>query len=111
MTDKFSILIGFLAGLLGAAVFWGIQSFTQKQPPTLATLNVRVLKDEEIARVAKSTLSPQQAAEQVRQYGARLSKNIEVLAKKHNLIILPEQAVIAGGADITDAVRGNGDLK
>lgn len=97
MSASLSLLLAFLSGALGASILWGFQSLTRQSQPNIATLDVRALMDEEIARVAKSNLTPKQAAEQVKQYGAHLSKAIERVAQEQNLMILPAQVVMVGG--------------
>lgn len=105
VAQRFSILIGALSGILGAALLWGVQTLTRQEPPRIATLDVRALMDEEITRVAKSTLTPQQAAVQVKRYGVQLSQMISGVAKERNLVIMPAQAVMAGAVDVTPLLK------
>lgn len=105
VAQRFSILIGALSGILGAALLWGVQMLARQAPPRIATLDVRALMDEEITRAAKSTLTPQEAAVWVKRYGAQLSQMISGVAKERNLVIVPAQAVMAGAVDVTPLLK------
>lgn len=103
--QKIWVFISILSSVLGASLVWGLQTLTHKRSPAIVTLNIHFLMDEEIARAAQSKLTPQQAAEQVKQYGARLSKAIENVAQEQNLVILPLSAVMAGAVDVTPLIQ------
>lgn len=94
-----------LAGILGAVAVWSIDYMTREKTPTVMTLNVRALIDAEVARIAQSKLNSESAAEEVKRSGKRLSILAEQIAKEKQVILLPENVVIAGARDITPMVK------
>ena len=97
------ILSGFMAGLAAAVVICVLYHTHGRQ--TVATVNVTGLINEFVQYESAQKLPPKKIRADVRQFGCTLEKNINQFAKKHRVILLPKEAVVAGAMDYTGLLR------
>lgn len=97
--------ISFLFGMLGAIIVVIIVQCMHKSEPTIATVHLTQLVDQFIKEERKKNISQPVLDKEIKQFGEHLEATLHQLASKHNLILLPKEAVISHVPDVTDEVR------
>lgn len=89
-------------GVLGALIVHVI--FIRYSPPTIKTVNVSALENSFIQETVKQKLPKAELSKRVSIFARSLNQTINNMAKQKNVIIVPSEAVIAGGVDLTETV-------
>lgn len=95
-----AMLIGILVGVL---TFLILTSLTPKKK-VIYTVNLTGLIDTYVASVAKIKTSNENGRMYVGKFAKKLEKNIKELARDRNIVIVPQEAVVAGAIDLTPVV-------
>ena len=93
-------IIGFV--ILGLCL---IIYFMPMSNSRFATINLPELMREKITTLAKQSNTEQATANEVERYVTMLENEIQTYSKRHHLILLPKEAVLAGASDHTQAVQ------
>jgi hypothetical protein len=106
LVNIFSKSYSFLLGMLGALIIVLImQCFTQS-PKVVATVDVTQITQNFIKEMRSKSLSQEALKSETKLFGKQLEKTIKQFAKKNNLVLMPAEAVIAGGQDYTSYIAG-----
>lgn len=107
MMKSFGIqaIISFLFGMLGAIVVVIIVQCMHKPEPTLATVHLTQLVDQFIKEERQKNIPQPMLEKEIKQFGEHLESTLHQLASKHNLVLLPKEAVISHVPDMTAEVR------
>ena len=93
-----------LIGMLGATIV--LLFFHVVEPPRqIVTVDVTGLINHFVKQEAGAKLPVEQLRKQVNAFGQALDTTLKTLARDHQLILLPKEAVIAGAKDITQDVE------
>lgn len=103
--DFLAIGKGYLSGLLGALTVFAVVYYHDAKPSKVATVNITAMVDQFIKQEAKKNLPQEVLKSEVKTFGKALEKELQELSKKHHLVLLPSEAVIAGSKDYTVIVR------
>lgn len=98
MQDKFlTVLLGMLGALI---VLLAVECFTPSHQK-IATVDITGLTQQFIEDSHAKNLSKDELKNETVIFGKTLEKTIKQFAYQHNLIIVPKEAVMAGGQDYT----------
>ena len=96
-------VVGFMAGLAAAVLICVLYHSIGRQ--TVATVNITGLINEFVQYESAQNYPPEKVKKDVRNFGRSLERDISRFAKKHHVILLPKEAVIAGTVDYTREFR------
>jgi hypothetical protein len=91
----------FLFGMLGAAIVLIFSHLISPKQEKIATINITKIVDEFIKEENSKHLEPDLMKQEVKKFGQQLESNLKTFAKRNHLILLPNEAVIAGSEDYT----------
>lgn len=103
--DYISIIKGYLFGLLGALTVFSVAHFYGSKPVKIATVNITGIVDEFIKQESAKHIPEQTLKADVKHYGDLLEKELKLFSRETNLVLLPSEAVIAGGHDYTTIIN------
>lgn len=103
--DYVSMAKAYLTGLLGALTVFVVAHLYETKPNKIGTVNITGMVDEFIKRESAKHLSEQSLKLEVKRYGDLLESQLKQVARNGNIVLLPSEAVIAGGKDYTMIVR------
>lgn len=83
----------------------GVSHFTQTSQPQLVSVDLKGILQEFIVSTAASKMEGDALNSHVKEYTDRLDRLTTQLAAQENFIIVPKNAVLAGGMDITPQVK------
>lgn len=98
LINKFANIVSGMIGALIVLLFWNL--FTPNVKP-IATVNLTGIVKSYVQEVAKFNLQPSESAIEVKKFATKLENNIKLLARKKGVVIVPNEAVIAGAKDLT----------
>lgn len=98
-------ILSFLFGILGAIVVVIIVQCMHQPEPTIATIHITQLVDQFIKEERQKNIPQSILEKEIKQFGEHLEATLHQLASKHNLVLLPKEAVISHVPDVTDEVR------
>lgn len=106
MTDKIlamfqNILLGILGGLIAFLIMQHMVP-AQKQ---LVKIDVSKIVNNYIQNAANKHLSKEKLEEETKRFAKNLESKLQILAERERIIVLPSQAIIAGGNDYTEQVE------
>ena len=94
------------ATLFLAAVFLaGALMSSDRDGPRVGTVRLNDLTAEFYAGAVQNADSPEAAAQAARDWGMRLETALDLVARRHGVVLLPVEAVAAGAVDYTVDVR------
>lgn len=97
---------GFVAGLLGACLIFGVyHSFGQQKMQKIATVDISGIIGEFAQHEALQNFPPEKVRADIIHFGRSIEMGIKRFAKSHHVILLPKEAVIAGAVDYTNVFR------
>ena len=68
---------------------------------TIATVHLTTLIQQQVKRLARTNMPQAEIKKRLILFANTLDKTIKQMAKEHNMIIMPSEAVIAGAEDVT----------
>lgn len=92
-----------IVGLIGLVLV--INTLTYHFSYRVATVNITGLVKSFVNETARLHLAPEVAHQQVERFGKVLDKALQTMSQKKHLILLPQEAVIAGANDVTEDVQ------
>lgn len=95
----------FLFGMLGALIIMIIAHFIVSPKPTVGTVNITGLVDRFIKTETEKNLPPDILKQEVKVFGQNLEKELKLFSAKNHIVLLPAEAVIAGGQDYTVIIK------
>jgi hypothetical protein len=99
--NLFQIYAGFILAIIGVLLVWN----TIKKPPVIATVNITAIVHEFVETQAKRRLPPDVLKKEVNRFATQLAPILNRIAKEHHVILLPQQAILAGAPDFTPLVK------
>jgi Skp family chaperone for outer membrane proteins len=93
------------AFLLSSVITVAAIHFNNKAQPQIVTVDLKGILQDFIVGTAASKLEGDELDSHVKEYTDKLERLTKKLALQENFIILPKNAVLAGGMDITEQVR------
>lgn len=103
--DWISVAKGYLSGLLGALTVFAVMHYIDSKPNTVGTVNITYLVEQYSKQEAAKNLPVELLKKEVSEFGALLEHETKKLSFEKHLVLLPNQAVIAGSKDYTAIVR------
>lgn len=100
--DKLLTIV--LAIILSVATNQSIEYFWHRshQVPRFATVQIRnIVKDFAIRLANRKKLTPTQTQEYIKKFQQDLTKKINIIAKRNNVVLLPKRAVLSQLPDLT----------
>lgn len=94
-----------ILGLLSTAFMMLIIYFIAPQKPAIATVDVTRMVNQFVQAQIKLNLPKQELQQRVKTFGAQLETTLNAVAKKQKVVLVPSEAVIAGGKDLTPLVQ------
>ena len=89
----------FLIGMLGAVLV-----FLCVPKQRIGVVNITSIIDQYVKTEVGQNLPPEELKKRIRAFGLNLEKTVHEIAQKKHLVLLPTEAVVAGGADYTALV-------
>jgi hypothetical protein len=71
----------------------------------IATVNVTGIVREFVQSQTKLNLPPKALEQHVKSFGHQLESTLKTLSNEYHVILMPQEAVIAGAQDLTPLVR------
>jgi hypothetical protein len=109
--DWVSVLKGYLSGLLGALTVYAIMHYYDSKPYKIGTVNITSMVDQFVKQETNKNLTPEILKKEVSQFGKTLERELKIFSSKNQLVLFPNEAVIAGGQDYTPIVRDRMERK
>lgn len=103
--DWIGLAKGYLSGLLGALTVFAVMHYYVSKPNAIGTVNITYLVDQYSKREAAKNLPIELLKKEVSEFGSLLEHETKKLSLEKRLVLLPNQAVIAGSKDYTVIVR------
>jgi hypothetical protein len=95
-----------VAGMLGASIVLIILHIIEPvQTPRVASVDITGIVNQFIKAQTADHLSTQALQARVNQFGSNLESTLKLLADKQHMVLLPQEAVIAGTVDLTPQVQ------
>lgn len=94
----------FLFGMLGAMLILLVSHLMFDRPKNIATVNITGLVNQFIQQESQKNVPPDRLKQEIKEFGHRLERNLKQLAAQKKLILLPNEAVIAGSHDVTNLI-------
>ena len=91
----------FLFGMLGAMATLIIVHYISQPPSNIVTVNITGIVEQFIKDESKKNLSPDVLKDEVKEFGNKLEITLRKYAHQNHLVLLPNEAVIAGSQDHT----------
>jgi hypothetical protein len=98
------LMLSTLCGMVGALIMMTYFSSHLSKETAIGTVNISGLVDRFVKNEADKNISPDELKANVKNYGQALNKELQLLAEKNKIILLPSEAVIAGSKDYTPIV-------
>lgn len=98
------ILYGMLGAVLVGLIIevWSPNVF---QPPQMVTVNITGMISQYVKTLAKANLTQEQMMQQVTTFAKDVQLVIKNTAQKKHWMIMPSQAVLSGGHDVTPLIQ------
>ncbi len=74
-------------------------------PKKIATVNITGIVNQFVQSQAKLNLSSKELQQHVNTFGHQLQATLDIIAQKHNVTLLVQEAVVAGAEDLTPVVK------
>lgn len=103
--DWISVAKGYLSGLLGALTVFAVMHYYDAKPNMVGTVNITYLVEQYSKQEAAKNLPIELLKKEVSEFGSLLEHETKKLSLEKHLVLLPNQAVIAGSKDYTAIVR------
>lgn len=100
-----TVIVGVLAGVIGALVALIGESRLSPPPLSVATVDVRGLVAEEIERLQASGMDPAKAEAYATLWGPLLDKSVQTIADDFGVVLLVSPSVVAGAPDLTPVLK------
>ncbi len=94
-----------VAGMLGAVLILGITQIAVVKPERIATVNVTFLVNRFIQSQTKLNLPPKELQKRVNDFGRQLQTTLDKVAQKRHVILMMQEAAVAGTEDLTPVVE------
>ena len=94
-----------ISAILAVLLSFAVVRIAIKPQPQIAIVDLKGILQEFILGTAASKLEGEALNAYVKEYTGRLDRLTRELAKQENFIIVPKNAVLAGGIDITKQVK------
>lgn len=94
-----------LASIVGAAIVLMAMHFVEPSPKKIATVNITGIVNQFVQSQAKRNLPPKELQQHVNAFGQELQATLNIIAQKHNVTLLVQEAVVAGAQDLTPIVK------
>lgn len=107
--DWISMAKGYLSGLLGALTVFAVMHYYDAKPNMVGTVNITYLVEQYSKQEAAKNLPIELLKKEVSEFGSLLEHETKKLSLEKHLVLLPNQAVIAGSKDYTAIVRARMD--
>lgn len=95
------IISSLLFGMLGAAIVLIISHIVSPPTERIGTINITGIVDQFIKEEKSKQIAPEIMQQDVKKFGHQFEISLKHFAKKHHLILLPTEALIAGSDDYT----------
>lgn len=93
--------LSLVSGMIGALM---MQFIFAKHHAVIATIDITNMTQSYIKETANQSLSMQEKQERINRFASLLTKYTEQLSTQKNVVLLPREAVISGGNDLTQQV-------
>jgi hypothetical protein len=100
--DFYQILLGALGAVIVMLIFHLIEPH---QKLRIGTVNVTALIDNFVKAQADQKLSPDKQQQHIKAFGQTLEKTLAEISAKYHVVLMPGEAVIAGGIDFTPQLQ------
>ncbi len=94
-----------IAGMLGAVIILFILHIIEPQPKRMGTVNITGIVNQFVKSQAKQDLPPKVLQQRVNDFGKQLQTVLDDIARKQQVVLLVQEAVISGSQDYTDEVK------
>jgi type-F conjugative transfer system protein TrbI len=98
----FSVLLQVLFGMLGAII---VQCLLVRSTPKVVTVDFTGMVKSFESEIIQQKLDPTELKQNIMRFGQSMNGVFIDYAKKHNYVIVPKEAVIAGAHDDTDSIK------
>jgi len=95
-----------LPTVLSVTVSLAIFYFSQSKQPQIVSVDLKGILQEFVVSTAATKMEGDELSKHVQDYTKKLEELTKALAEQENFIIVPKNAVLAGGRDITAEVKG-----
>jgi len=102
--DFLRMLTSIFLGMIGAILILILVHFMSSPPIKIGTVNITQLINRYIKLEAQKNVSPEELKKEVRTYGNRLNKELQIFSAKNHVVLFPSEAIIAGGKDYTSYI-------
>lgn len=92
------VWLSLISGMIGALM---MQFIFTKHNAVIATIDITNMTQSYIKEIANQSLPMQQKQERINRFATLLTKYTKQLSRQKNVVLLPREAVIAGGNDFT----------
>ncbi len=90
---------------LSVIISGGIMRAAHTPQPQIVSVDLKGILQEFVLSTASSKIEGEALSDHVKKYTSRLERLTSQLAAQENFLILPKNAVLAGGMDITEQVK------
>ncbi|MBP9777637.1 MAG: TrbI F-type domain-containing protein [Rickettsiaceae bacterium] len=102
-TNRLQILAGML--IVAMVLIVGVVLFKSAHAKQIVTFDVQAVINAFIVEQNSKNLSETELNQQVDKFTIKLSEIVTKESAKNNYVVLPKQAVMAGGIDITNDIK------
>lgn len=95
----------FLSGMLGSMLIFTIFYLYAPKPQKIGVVNVTAIVKDFIKNESTQNKSQDEIAKETKQFGVTLEKTLKQFSSENNLVLMPSEAVFAGGQDYTSIIR------
>lgn len=95
----------FLFGMLGSMLIFTIFYLYAPKQQKIAVVNATAIVKDFIKNESAHNKSQEDIAKETKQFGVTLEKTLKQFSSENNLILMPSEAVFAGGQDYTSIIR------
>jgi len=95
----------FLSGMLGSMLIFTIFYLYAPKPQKIGVVNVTTLVKNFIKKESTQNKSQDEIAKETKQFGVTLEKTLKQFSSENNLVLMPSEAVFAGGQDYTSIIK------
>ena len=89
---------------IGAFLLGGLVDIDRSSPP-IGVVRLNDLTAEMVRQTVHGEESEQAIAEATRAWAVELEKALDVVAERHDVVLLPAEVVLVGAPDYTDRIR------
>lgn len=97
-----ALVLMLMVGFASSALTIAVERKFFPRPTIVATVGLRSMIDDFVSRTAKSEADKDEVGKRAAEYARRLSAAADALGRHYGVIVMPAEAVLAGGVDLTD---------